>query len=127
MLLLAESTTLESTYCAACGVVFAAPECLLRQRREEGGSFFCPNGHSLRYTKSEVQKLRDRLDRAEARVQFQSDQREAAERSAAAQRGANTKLRKRIAAGVCPCCHRSFSNLQRHMSGQHADYAGGES
>lgn len=35
----------------------------------------------------------------------------------------STTLR-RIAAGVCPCCRRSFTDLARHMSSQHPDYAG---
>lgn len=38
-MLLAESTTLETTECASCGIVFAAPERLLRERREQGGNF----------------------------------------------------------------------------------------
>jgi hypothetical protein len=33
-----------------------------------------------------------------------------------------TKLKQRVANGVCPCCHRSFVNLHRHMAGQHPDY-----
>ena len=67
--------------------------------------------------------LRRRLRQAEARETHERDQREAAERSLAAQRGVTTKLRKQIAAGVCPCCHRSFQNLRRHMDGQHPDFA----
>lgn len=41
-----------------------------------------------------------------------------------AQKGQNTRLKKRIAAGVCPCCNRSFANLREHMAGQHPDFTG---
>jgi hypothetical protein len=33
-----------------------------------------------------------------------------------------TRIKKRVAAGVCPCCNRSFKDLARHMAGQHPDY-----
>lgn len=39
-----------------------------------------------------------------------------------AQKGQNTRLKNRIAAGVCPCCNRSFQNVARHMAGQHPDF-----
>ncbi|HEX9950777.1 MAG TPA: hypothetical protein VGB53_03340 [Rubricoccaceae bacterium] len=38
-------------------------------------------------------------------------------RRAAAQKGAHTRTKKRIAAGVCPCCNRTFQDLARHMAG----------
>lgn len=44
------------------------------------------------------------------------------ERSAAAQRGVLTRLKNRVAAGVCPCCHRSFKQLSEHMKMKHPDY-----
>jgi hypothetical protein len=115
--------TLETQDCASCGVRFAAPQSLLRERRETGKDFFCPNGHSLVFRKSEAQALREKVERLEGRARHLEDQRAAAERSNIALRGSNTKLRKRIANGVCPCCRRSFKDLARHMSGQHPDYA----
>lgn len=38
-------------------------------------------------------------------------------------KGVVTRTRNRIANGVCPCCDRSFTNLQRHMASKHPDYA----
>jgi len=35
-----------SLSCAQCGVVFSIPEKLEAQRRDDHGSFWCPNGHS---------------------------------------------------------------------------------
>lgn len=116
---------LDTTSCCVCGVVFAMPVDLLRRHREQGSSFYCPNGHSLSYAKSEVQRLRDQLDRASARTKHLEDQREASERSNSALRGVITKQRQRAAAGVCPCCHRTFQQLARHMGNKHPDYADG--
>jgi hypothetical protein len=32
------------------------------------------------------------------------------------------RIKKRAAAGTCPCCQRSFSNMATHMKRQHPDY-----
>lgn len=107
--------------CPSCGVEYGIPDSLNKQLlvKTTSGSVFCPNGHSWHYTgKSFDQKLRD----ADARVLAARDQAAAAERRAAAARGQVTKLRNRIANGVCPCCHRTFKQLARHMASQHPDY-----
>lgn len=122
-----EGRTLTVTECCSCGVEFAVPAHFLKVRQDKGGTFYCPNGHSLSYTKTRVQELEDQLSKSRARAQHLADQKEATERSNRALRGQITKERKRVANGVCPCCHRSFVNLRRHMSGQHPDFVGGES
>ncbi len=38
-------------------------------------------------------------------------------------KGQLVKVQKRVAHGVCPCCDRTFINLQRHMATKHPDYA----
>lgn len=121
---------LESITCYSCGTVFAVTDSLARKLHDTGSTFYCPNGHSQHFTKTTQQKLEDALEqvkrereRANARVNAYRDQADATERSNRALRGSNTKLRKRIAAGVCPCCQRSFQNLAQHMAGQHPDYA----
>lgn len=45
----------------------------------------------------------------------------ALERFEATQKGQLTKLRNRIANGVCPWCQRSFANVARHVEHQHPD------
>ncbi|WP_051790995.1 hypothetical protein [Amycolatopsis jejuensis] len=114
--------TLVSTHCVTCGVPFAMPDYLMRKRREDGGDFYCPNGHSLVFRESEATKLKRRLEWAESNATHQRDQREAAERSNAALRGVITKQRKRAAAGVCACCNRSFRDVARHMASQHPGF-----
>lgn len=117
------STTLEVTSCCVCGVNFAMPEDMMNQRRQTGEHLYCPNGHSLRYRVTTVEKLRKQLDSANARARHEADQREASERSNRALRGVNTRMRNRAAAGVCQCCKRTFQDVARHMASQHPDYA----
>lgn len=121
-------TQLVTETCCNCGVMFAMPEALqeraLRQRGPGGCQFYCPNGHPQHYTgKTDLEKANERLqwerERA-ARLSAELDQTTASLR---AQRGVTTKLKRRIAGGVCPCCKRSFKNLHRHMAGQHPEFA----
>jgi hypothetical protein len=118
-------TDLEVTVCT-CGVLFAAPQKLLDTRRFDGQSFYCPNGHSLSFKGTRLEVARPRARARAARLAAARDQ---AEASARAQRGAATRARnqrdkdrQRVAAGVCPCCNRTFKQLARHMKSQHPEY-----
>jgi hypothetical protein len=109
--------------CANCNIDFGIGDDFMTRRRDDHEVFYCPNGHQNFYTgQSRAEKAEAALKRAEARALSWRDQAEVAERARRAQKGANTKLKKRIAAGVCPCCKRSFVNVARHMAGQHPDY-----
>lgn len=107
--------------CPACGVLFGITEDYETKRRRDGGSFRCPNGHSLSWTpgKSDEDKLRDAL----ARNTHLEDQLFAAAVDAEQTRGQMLRDRVRFSAGICPCCRRSFENVRRHMSDQHPGYA----
>lgn len=120
-----KQVTLKSTNCAACGVLFAMPDYLLRELQDNPRSFYCPNGHSLTYKDSEADRLRRQLDNARNRARHLEDQRDAAERSNTALRGHLTKAKKRAAAGVCPVsgCKRHFQNVAAHIERKHPDYA----
>jgi hypothetical protein len=117
--------TLAIEECCNCHITFAMPADFQRRCLEAGTAmtFYCPLGHGQHYTASEVQRLRDRLARTEARERAARDQADAAERSKRAYKGQLTKARKRIGNGTCPCCNRHFVNVERHMRGQHPDYA----
>lgn len=65
-----------------------------------------------------LQKTKERVERKDQEITFLN-------RQIAAQRGQTTKLKNRIAKGVCPCCQRSFQNLKRHMESQHPDFSTG--
>ena len=122
--------TLDPVTCYLCGVTFGIDSAVRQQRQDDHGTFYCPNGHGQAFIdKSEAEQLRDQLSRqkqetvwANNRAQSWRDQAETAEARRRAEKGAKTKLQKRIANGVCPCCHRSFPNLQQHIAGEHPDF-----
>lgn len=124
----ADTVTLETIACGGCGITYAVPAEWRAARIQDHKTFHCPNGCQRHYPgKTEAEKLREQLERAEGRITHLRDQYNAADRSARAYKGQVTQLRKRVSNGVCPCCRRSFANLARHMSGQHPDYAEAES
>lgn len=114
-----EQINLETEECCTCAVVFAMPASLKLERRNNGGSFYCPNGHSQHYTKTRVKQLEEQL------AQIQYDLR-AAKCNLLDAQNREVKLGrklKRVANGVCPCCKRSFTNLRQHMKTQHPEQA----
>jgi hypothetical protein len=119
--------------CISCGVLFAIPSGLRDRLIDTHRNFYCPNGHVMQFTgQTEAQKAREeaarlqaRLERAEAREVHLRDQLDTTERQRRVAKGQLTKVKNRIAAGVCPCCRRTFTNLADHMAGQHPDYAPG--
>lgn len=97
--------------------------------KENGATWYCPNGHPRVYTESENDKLKNQLRQEKQRVEWaNSRQREleeeldATERSLTATKGVVTKMKKRAVNGICPCCRRNFQNLQRHMHNKHPDF-----
>ena len=110
--------TLETVTCCNCSVVFAMPDYMIKRLQERGGSFYCPNGHSQYYTKSEVQRLREKLDE-QTRAATQM-----AERAKAAEQKMK-RMGKRVSVGVCPCCNRTFQQLARHMKAKHPKFGVG--
>lgn len=109
--------------CVSCGVTFGVPEEFDLGRRINRERFFCPNGHGQSYSESEADRLRRKLEAAKRDVEWQKSRVASMDKQLIAQRGVVTKLKKRIGAGVCPCCHRTFKQLAAHMAGQHPDYA----
>lgn len=121
-------TTLITEECCQCGTVFAFAEELrnkcLESRGSSGRQFYCPNGHPQHYTgRTDAERLESERDRTRRELERVRDQRDHAEARRRGQLAATTRLKKRIAHGVCPCCKRSFKDLGRHMAGQHPDFA----
>ena len=116
--------------CCRCGIPFGVPDEFDDRRRQDGKSFCCPRGHNQSYHDNETQRLKKQLaHEKKLREWAEQDARvaKAAESRAnyrvRAMKGVITKQKKRAAAGVCPCCNRTFQNLARHMSTKHPDYA----
>lgn len=124
--------TIRINGCAQCKCPWEIPEPLyIAAKASDKINFYCPYGHSnvFRAGPSEAELLRrerDRLKQQTAQLQdsinYQREARERAERRASAARGQVTKLKKRAAAGVCPCCNRQFMDLQRHMAAKHKGF-----
>lgn len=116
-----------------CGMRHAVPESLraeqMRQydNRLEVMGVHCPMGHShVPKGERECDRLKRRLEREVAwQDQLRAELRDA-ELSLSATRGVVTRIKNRIANGVCPCCSRSFgtdSKLARHIKSKHPDFA----
>lgn len=119
----------EVIHCYKCSIPFAVPAKTRRRWIDNGNSFYCPNGHSQCYTESNVQKLEKKLELEKKRKEWaerdaenQRKRADTAERRRRAQKGVNTKLKKRAQAGVCPCCNRTFKQLAAHMKNKHPDF-----
>lgn len=96
----------EIEYCCTCGVPFAITISLLRVLKQTHRLFYCPNGHSQSYTaQTEAELLRREL--AEKQRELEQTQRE------------KKRIEGRVSRGVCPCCNRTFQDLQRHIASKH--------
>jgi len=107
-------------HCFCCGVAFAMPVALNQVLRDTHRYFYCPNGHSQFYPgKSEAEQLKAVLAQQQAEFKRIADQREAEFRRLAEEKA---RIEKRIGAGVCICCNRSFQDLRRHIKTKHATF-----
>ena len=103
--------------CCNCGMPFAMTEDFHDRRRNDHELFYCPYGHEQYYSgKSNEEKLKERLAQEQARSMK-------AENKAGKISRSYSKMRKRIANGVCPCCNRTFQNLLSHMKTEHPEFA----
>lgn len=109
--------------CCDCGIGFAVPEYFDTMRRQDGKSFYCPNGHSQSYTVTTVQKLQREVAEAQRLATVERERRQLAEAATFKAQRATYRLKKRIAAGVCPCCNRTFQDIARHMKTKHDGFA----
>lgn len=125
----AHSITLCLETCLTCDLKFGVDSEFLRKRKEDHKNFYCPNGHGQHYPGlSENEKLRQEIEKLEQRVQFRdntiSEKNHTIEQlnySVRAQKAAKTKIINRVKNGVCPCCNRSFANLQNHFKTVHPE------
>lgn len=120
--------------CATCQIDFGIGADFMRRRRDDHAGFYCPNGHTNVYNRPSGSEERatlaeKELEAARSLAQRESRRRQQAEADARtadyrarAAKGQLTKARKRMAAGVCPCCNRTFSNVVAHMAGQHPEF-----
>lgn len=130
----AVSTTLIVWECPSegCGIVYGIPKEFADSLHANGGSYYCPNGHRLSWRETDADRLRKKLNAAERRAEsseqaarYQREQRLRIERSNIALRGHLTRMRRRIAAGVCPvpgCKRTGFTQTVRHIRAKHPEW-----
>lgn len=115
-----------------CGIVFAVPDWWEKNRRRDHTSWYCPNGHRQFFSakteqEKQIEALQAQVRAADANRSYWHGEAERKSLSLRATKGVLTRTRKRIAAGVCPCCHRSFQNVADHMATKHPDWPAVES
>jgi uncharacterized Zn finger protein (UPF0148 family) len=114
--------------CYTCGARFGIGSQLYRRVvKDADGTVYCPAcGNQTCWRESEAQKrikeLERKLEWEVAQAAQQKAAREKAEASLIATKGVVTRMKKRTAAGVCPCCNRTFRQLASHMATQHPDF-----
>ena len=101
--------------CPDCGMLFAITNQFENRKRKDGKSFYCPAGHSMSYSESEADRLRKQLNQSKGDLATAQLEIMVAEKKI-------KRLETRIKNGACPCCHRQFVNLQKHMNNQHPEF-----
>lgn len=112
--------------CGTCAVLHAFPAIIYDTAREQGGFWSCPNGHSRGWERGKdhtalevTRRERDRLKQENARL---AEEAAAAERKRLTAERAVKRHKTRTAAGLCPCCNRSFVKLRAHIATKHPEY-----
>ena len=92
-------------------------------RREDGKVWFCTVcGVRRAFTgETTLQKLRRERDAALQREETRKEMCRNLEEALSKERKSKARLKKRVVAGVCPCCTRSFTNLRRHIQTKHPE------
>lgn len=130
------TTKLEIETCIQCGVKYGMDAEFRRMRKEDHKLFYCPAGHGQHYTgKSEAEKLKEQTQALQEQLRSKQETLDwYAQRntnlhteltkqkySNRALKAAKTKIMNRVKNGVCPCCNRTFQNLQNHFITVHPE------
>lgn len=114
--------------CVGCGIWFGVDEYFDNERRKDKRTFFCPNGHPMSFGEGEADRVRKQLaekqrelDQERQRVAMERQMRIDTENTLLKERKEHKRQSKRIHAGVCPCCNRTFQNVARHMATKHPE------
>lgn len=128
MLTINDTERLVIEQCCNCHIRFAMPEAMYNKLQQQGGSFYCPNGHGQHYTEPDNKKLKAQIERLEMQkhnldevINIHKRTIEQLGYSIRAQKAAKTKILNRVTNGVCPCCNRQFKDLQNHFKSKHPE------
>ena len=118
---LPRTDTFTELCCGACGIVFYVPETWRSDHEKTGEGFHCPNGHPRIYKETTADKLRKELAEKERSLGWEKQRADTLDKRLKAETSKRVKLQKRVEAGVCPHCQRTFRQLVEHMKTQHAE------
>lgn len=108
--------TMVTIRCFKCTMEFQVATSWQKNRVENKDTFYCPVGHPQHYTGENTEERLaakvDELARVRAELYVARDDKQRAEAKL-------TRMSKRIHAGVCPKCNRTFQNVARHMQAKH--------
>ena len=109
--------------CGGCGVMHTVPQTKYDSCYREGGFWHCPNGCSRGWQhgadKQKIDNLRRERDRLKQDTARLHDEIAAEKQRVADAERKAAQVKRRALAGVCPCCNRTFTNMQRHMKSKH--------
>ena len=109
--------------CADCGIGFGLPPGFYDARHSDRKTFYCPWGHPQWFPgktdEQRISELKAQIATKDDLLRSTQAENEKRYRLQRAAEGKTRALKRRVAAGVCPCCTRTFQNLARHMKTQH--------
>lgn len=134
MIALTVAVNLEQVTCPGCGGVYAISAEWKAEARRLGSfkqCWTCPYCKTERgYGENVAARQQNEIERLKADATRQADElrrvREERDHHWIERKKTLTRLvnlKARVSNGVCPCCRRSFENLQRHMATKHPAYA----
>lgn len=119
---------LSTINCGQCGGTYAINERFRKQCQEHSRSWHCPycdcswgyrGPTAAERERAKRLELERRLRCEEANHERTREELDHTEHRRRAEKAAKTRIKRRVGAGLCPCCNRSFRNLAEHMKTKH--------
>lgn len=127
------NTELTTINCGVCGGIYAIQERFRDKCHEDGTGWHCPycqkswgyfKDNKNAKLKRELEAERQRVAQLQTTVTYHQKESDHFRKSRDGWKGVAVKTKKRVAAGVCPCCNRHFPNdkLPMHIASKHPDF-----
>lgn len=123
-------TEIRAITCSACNAMYGLTVEFWDRAVANGLHWACPHcrkdrhfgGTELEAAKERLARTQTALERQEAATVVAWAAADLQQRRANGFKGQMRKTMKRVGAGVCPCCNRTFSALARHMAAKHPEH-----
>ena len=104
-----------------CGHYAVLPPDRWTRLMQTGEQLWCPYGLAVSYTETENARLRKQLGTAQEVANSARQAEKTTLLMLEAEQRAKQRLLRRVKAGVCPHCHRTFQQVARHMASKHPE------